>query len=41
MISSDMSEELAKFYKSLWVDPAVQQALARASEYQLYDSTEL
>jgi guanine nucleotide-binding protein G(i) subunit alpha len=41
MISSDMSEDLASFYKSLWTDPAVQQALSRSSEYQLYDSTEL
>lgn len=41
MISSEMSEELAQFYKSLWSDPAVQQTLSRSNEYQLYDSTEL
>jgi hypothetical protein len=38
--SSEINDELARDLKSFWLDAAVQSALLRSNEFQLYDSTE-
>ncbi len=39
-MTNEINEELARDLKALWHDPAIQKAMGRSSEFQLYDSTE-